>query len=534
MEEGRGSPEPAGAADWIVLDPYVRCSWRRRHKYEEEDITASKVGRTCTGFPVRASLRVADPPAVSRLYLHCPPQWPADLPEVRYPDVIAAHRGCILFVAAVPFEEPGFNVDGHYPLDYFIYSASPSSQPLLTRLPPCFVGGFTDPEEDELYQPYHQQRQRYMCSRDVGLLCRDGDGEDGRSLFTVAHLTSSGSKEVELCVVQSGEAEEWSITPLRVRRAMSKLGLNLGEWRTDAVLPLHDRFLCWVDYYQGILLIDVLNPGDEPHQFSFIPLPKPVRDGSTRLFSQSYCADPVRCVCVRGSSDSGFFIKLVCVTIAATADKDVYPPAFTITAWTLVSIDQKTWELDFTMEAAEFWDLCANSVGHTCALPRAVPTFSHLNLVDPGVVSFLLMEKIDDEFLFWIVELDMTNKVLRSLPTLYIQVEEEEDDDEIKKVQEVQGPSRCKAYKRVFHGEYFFPSHFTSYLRKNPIQRFDMCPFCLVSTGYFVFVFQHEGNTLSATESNDAEGKARERNAKETSECNARDSSIILLNIYET
>jgi hypothetical protein len=286
---------------------------------------------------------------------------------------------------------------------------------------------------------------------------------------------------VELCVVQSGEAEEWSITPLRVRRAMSMLGLNLGEWRTDAVLPLHDRFLCWVDYYQGILLIDVLNPGDEPHQFSFIPLPKPVRDGSTRLFSQSYCADPVRCVCVRGSSDSGFFIKLVCVTIAATADKDVYPPAFTITAWTLVSIDQKTWELDFTMEAAEFWDLCANSVGHTCALPRAVPTFSHLSLVDPGVVSFLLMEKIDDEFLFWIVELDMTNKVLRSLPTLYIQVEEEEeDDDEIKKVQEVQGPSRCKAYKRVFHGEYFFPSHFTSYLRKNPIQRFDMCPFCLV------------------------------------------------------
>uniref|UniRef100_A0A0E0FDK1 DUF1618 domain-containing protein n=1 Tax=Oryza meridionalis TaxID=40149 RepID=A0A0E0FDK1_9ORYZ len=474
MEEGRGSPA-AAAAEWIVLDPYVRSSRRRRHKYEEEDVTASKVGRTCTGFPVRASLRVADPPAVSRLYLHCPPHWPAaDLPEVRYPDVIAAHRGCILFVAAVPFEEPEFNVDGHYPLDYFVYSASPSSsQPSLTRLPRCFVGGFTDPEEDELYQPYHQQRQRYMCSRDVGLLCRrGGDGEDGRSLFTVAvaDLTSGGgSKEVELCVLRSGESaeEEWRITPLRVRRAMGKLGLDLGEWRSDAVLPLHDRFLCWVDYYQGILLIDVLNPGDEPHQFSFIPLPKSIRHGSSssssRLFSQSYCADPVRCVCVRGSSNNGSsFIKLICVAIAAAADKDVYPPAFTITAWTLIS---KTWELDFTMEAAEFWDLCA-SVGH--ALPRAVPTFPHLSLVDPGVVSFLLMEKIDDEFLFWIVELDMANKVLRSLPTLYIQVDEEEDgDDEKKKVQE-----------------------------------------------------------KSATESNDAEAKTREGNAKETSERNARDSSF--------
>uniref|UniRef100_A0A0E0MNN1 Uncharacterized protein n=1 Tax=Oryza punctata TaxID=4537 RepID=A0A0E0MNN1_ORYPU len=80
------------------------------------------------------------------------------------------------------------------------------------------------------------------------------------------------------------------------------------------------------------------------------------------------------------------------------------------------------------MEADEFWDLCA-SVGQVCALSRAVPIFPQLSLVDPGVISFLLMEKINNEFLFWIIELDMTKKVLRSLPTLYIQVEEEEEEE---------------------------------------------------------------------------------------------------------
>uniref|UniRef100_A0A0E0MP53 DUF1618 domain-containing protein n=1 Tax=Oryza punctata TaxID=4537 RepID=A0A0E0MP53_ORYPU len=247
MEERRGSPEPP-LPGWIVLDP---C--------------------------------------------------PSDLPEVSYPDVIAAHRGCILLVAAVPFAtDPNINfgVGNYYPLDYFVYAALPL-RPSLTRLPPCFVGGLlTDPEEDELYMPYHQQRQLFMCNRDVGLLCRrdgaDGDG-DASQLFTVADITSRSSEEVELCVVRSGESE-WSITPLRVRRAMRKLGLDIGEWSNDAVLPLHDRFLCWVDYYQGILVVD---PGDgSPEQFRFIPLPKRVRDGSSHLFIQSYCADPVRCVCV--------------------------------------------------------------------------------------------------------------------------------------------------------------------------------------------------------------------------------------------
>jgi hypothetical protein len=33
-------------------------------------------------------------------------------------------------------------------------------------------------------------------------------------------------------------------------------------WETDAVVPIGDRFLCWVDYYSGLMLCDVFD--DEP------------------------------------------------------------------------------------------------------------------------------------------------------------------------------------------------------------------------------------------------------------------------------
>uniref|UniRef100_A0A0D9VAJ2 Uncharacterized protein n=1 Tax=Leersia perrieri TaxID=77586 RepID=A0A0D9VAJ2_9ORYZ len=91
---------------------------------DEDDITASNLCTTCTGFPIRASLRAAATPAISRLYLHVPATWP-DISRVRYPKLLAAHRGRILFAAYVPFAGD-FNCDsvaGNYPLDYFVYAA---------------------------------------------------------------------------------------------------------------------------------------------------------------------------------------------------------------------------------------------------------------------------------------------------------------------------------------------------------------------------------------------------------------------------
>jgi len=53
--------------------------------------------------------------------------------------------------------------------------------------------------------------------------------------------------------------------------------INIYSWMTDVVVPI-GRCLCWVDYYQGMLLVDVLidSSSDPDHQQSlrYIPLPK--------------------------------------------------------------------------------------------------------------------------------------------------------------------------------------------------------------------------------------------------------------------
>jgi len=64
------SPPPPRVPGWLILDRIVHRSSRRRCRAVEDDATASALSHDCVGRPVRASLRIADPPAVSRLYIH--------------------------------------------------------------------------------------------------------------------------------------------------------------------------------------------------------------------------------------------------------------------------------------------------------------------------------------------------------------------------------------------------------------------------------------------------------------------------------
>jgi hypothetical protein len=124
---------------------------------------------------VRASLRIADPPTVSRLYLHWKGRPAIDFAE---PATIAAHRNSILFRMRVPFEDPlWWSSICTFPVDYFIYSSSSSPPPTLTRLPPCFHGGHTDPKSDKYFKPYRIQQQRTMLDKEMGILCHDDEGE---------------------------------------------------------------------------------------------------------------------------------------------------------------------------------------------------------------------------------------------------------------------------------------------------------------------------------------------------------------------
>uniref|UniRef100_A0A0D9VAH7 DUF1618 domain-containing protein n=1 Tax=Leersia perrieri TaxID=77586 RepID=A0A0D9VAH7_9ORYZ len=431
---------PVDPLEWIVLDSYAHCTTMMKED-EEDDITASALGITCTGIPIRVSLRVADTPAISRLYLHVPPTWP-DTPHVRYPTVLAAHRGRILFNAFVPFAGNCNNMAGYYPLDYFVYTAGADSPPSLTRLPPCFIrGGITEPAEDELFRPYCYQRQRTMSDRDVGILCNSKGGG-----FTVADLTFRMRSSAELCFVRQPKDTQWSIKHLDLPRGCGA-NLRLTDWNTDVVLPLHDRFLCWVDYFEGLLLVDILNSGNR--FFRFIPLPTPI--SHVRRQTDIDYTTQYRSVSVTAGNNC--ILKLVCITTRKTG--------FTITGWTLANIHRHTWELDFKLESNEFW--------HCCDLKNmdgVVPNFPVVSLVHPGVVSFLMALKIDGENrVLWTTEVDMKNRMQLSCHALFIEEEEEEEENE-----ELQRFSFRKSCRRKFCGEYFIPSQVTLYFGKNAIQ----------------------------------------------------------------
>ncbi|RLM69396.1 hypothetical protein C2845_PM17G15040 [Panicum miliaceum] len=129
----RPSPTRPPAA-WLILDRFIVHRSSHRRPDDAEDAEPSAASHDCIGRPIRAYLDVADPPAVSRLYL----RWPPGTPSIRgmEPAAIAAHGDCILFTAYAPFMDPHCH---HYtstfvPVDYFVYSAS--SPPSLTRLPP--------------------------------------------------------------------------------------------------------------------------------------------------------------------------------------------------------------------------------------------------------------------------------------------------------------------------------------------------------------------------------------------------------------
>ncbi|XP_039824174.1 uncharacterized protein LOC120686080 [Panicum virgatum] len=197
--------------------------------------------------------------------------------------------------------------------------------------------------------------------------------------------------------------------------------------------------VCWVDYYQGMLLVDVLADTPNQQQIHGIQLPAQALK-SRRIYNDAGDPDPFRCVCV---TDDGI-LKLVCIFA-----KD--PPDFTIYTWTLVDITKGSWtkDVDTIMRADEFFGLY---IATQSCLPRVQPSFPVVSLVNPDVICFLLKE--EDCKVYWMVEVNMRSKVLQS-SALYINEEEEGHPSEM--------DGGCR-----FYGHYFIPTKF-SYLSKDAI-----------------------------------------------------------------
>ncbi|KAF8747298.1 hypothetical protein HU200_013245 [Digitaria exilis] len=438
-------PAPAGDGSWLILDRFVHYS-RRRQGIFDGDGTTSSVAQDCAGRQMRVSLRIADPPAVSRLYLH----WSGGMQNIldfSVPTAIAAHRNSILFQMTVPFDNHNWwHATPSFPIDYFVYSCSSSSSPSLTWLPPCFYGGDNDPVLDKFVQQHRRQQQRIMFNAEMGILCHGDNGER----FTVAHLCHH---QLELCLLhqlpKSDVPMAWSLKKLKIPQDMK---IDLNSWRTDVVVPI-GKSLCWVDYYQGMLFVDILAPADSkdsPNDQLLHGVRLPAQALKyRRLYNENGDPDPFRHVCV---TDDGI-IKLVCVLLKRLPDDD----DFKIITWTLVDINTGSWrkDVDTIIVADDFFDLYDDA--QSC-LPRVQPTFPVMSLVDPDVICFLLIKE-EDCNLTWIVEVNMRSKVLLS-SALYINEEEEEE-----------GRPSENDCMNGFYGHYFIPTKFSSYLSKDAITR---------------------------------------------------------------
>jgi hypothetical protein len=126
-------------------------------------------------------------------------------------------------------------------------------------------------------------------------------------------------------------------------------------------LTIGERCLCWVDYYHGMLLIDVLTDSNSNSRLRYIPLSSKALK-TDRVYKDGK-PDPFR----RLSVCDGGIIKLVCII----TKKHPSPYPFTIATWTLVDIYQGRWEKDvnLTMGASEFFNLY-DDAAKSC-LPRA-------------------------------------------------------------------------------------------------------------------------------------------------------------------
>ncbi|CAN6305147.1 unnamed protein product [Urochloa humidicola] len=121
------------------------------------------------------------------------------------------------------------------------------------------------------------------------------------------------------------------------------------------------------------------------------------------------------------------------------------------------------------MKHGEFYSL--NEAGQN--LPRVMPSFPVVSLVDPDVISFLLKE---DDDIFWMIEVNMWYKKLQS-SAVYIKEEEEPEGGEEEHVgggEGDQGYFSKKVCRIFFNGHYFIPSQFSAYLNEDAITSWEL------------------------------------------------------------
>ncbi|XBI85188.1 hypothetical protein VPH35_093372 [Triticum aestivum] len=396
MDTGEPQEETVVFPDWLMLH---RLGRTRCH--DDLDAAREAVSKNKTAVPLDmdtghhsgyASFTLAAPPeGVSYLNLHWPAGEVSDPETVETPahaTVRATDKDLVLFDVYVKSRTTYL---GCGPSDLFVYTAAGPSSPSVQKLP--------------LYAQHRRKRRWFLMDKFATGILRLSEKR-----YVVADLSW------KIIPITPGLIR-WH-PPEQDRRSRRLPYL----WSTNDVLAFDGRFLCWVDYFSGVLLSD-FSDADSP-VLHFVPFPVKIEYPDEARVSRCF---PGR---FRNVSVSQGMIRYVHIDndFHETIYSDCHSPERPkrsreqrqlpkkITIWTLnMTMDDHgnskfEWEVHRVINLDCLW---GQRGYEALGIRRRLPEFPILAADDPDVLCCLLRKK---EFhgKAWLIMVDMNHGNLRS------------------------------------------------------------------------------------------------------------------------
>ncbi|CAO2033968.1 unnamed protein product [Urochloa humidicola] len=393
----------AGFPKWALLELYTFRRDDDDSFPDESEAPIRASGVTTLGDHFRIAFSICEPPRISRLYAQLP-GFPDPI-EAESLTILATHHHLALLLVGTK-KKPSIVQNF---LVFRVDENNPSSS-TLRGLPTCTEPKFDYSRGTDRLRPRPSSnatsRPRLLDMISLGLWC-GGDKEE----LVVAELTAVYTPTLgrrctkafaDICLLRSSADNgdqlatgTWRSMRVEIPAADDDL-LKLSRWQTDAVVPFQ-RWLCWIDYQQGILFCDVSNKELTPSILWFPPLTN-TRKTKCNIF---YGGGGV------SVTDNGCLLKFVNVTRHdGLSDGPLKPrTGFTITCHTLVLGlgGHMDWKKDYTVTSKDLHDF-----------QRGIPMFPQVDILRPHVVHFLFIEFGCAYEKMSVLSIDMSTKTVES------------------------------------------------------------------------------------------------------------------------